>query len=288
MIVMNVGYGLGNQMFQYAFAKALAQKNDDTFIIAKEYYDSENGKREYALDKFVLSDKVKSLNNHRIVKLLYSMALNKKSKFVHAIYRGFDRVFSPLKMIFEEDGRNFTDVEYFKGKINIYSGIFQSCKYFDDIKEEIVSDFVLKDIRQEIQNYGERLHASDSVCIHIRRGDSVEKEDTNICGIDYYSRAIDYIKNKIPQATIYAFSDDIDWVKNNISGVTPIDFTESMFEDLYLMTKCRNFIISNSTFSWWGQYLSDNNDKIVVAPQKWFSYEQTKDDYIYQNYWTVI
>jgi hypothetical protein len=115
--------------------------------------------------------------------------------------------------------------------------------------------------------------------VHIRRGDFLNEKITAYHGVlsaFYFEKAIGLIREKIPSASIYFFSDDIEWVKQNLAvdknSVFVSSFiTRSAIEDFYLMTKCKHNIIANSSFSWWPAWLNNNPDKIVVAPKKWFA-----------------
>ena len=111
--------------------------------------------------------------------------------------------------------------------------------------------------------------------------------------IIYYKKGIQHIIRKIEKPTFYVFSDDISWTKDNLKINHPVKFVdhnngERMYEDMRLMTNCKHHIIANSTFSWWGAWLYQNPEKIVVAPHQWFSTDtyDTKD-LIPQN-WKMI
>lgn len=124
------------------------------------------------------------------------------------------------------------------------------------------------------------------------RGDFLNEnisKDRLICTVDYYIKGIEFIKEKYPNALICFFSDDIDWVKNNIkvkgkalyeSGNDPV------WEKLRLMSSCKHFVISNSTFSWWAQHLAENKEKIVIAPSRWCNDKRPVG--LYEKNWTIL
>ena len=126
---------------------------------------------------------------------------------------------------------------------------------------------------------------SESVSVHIRRGDYLKKDLRpiygDICTVDYYHRALEYVHNKIENPKIFMFSDDMQWVKDNLLEPGMILVNEMSewdgMTDMYLMTQCRHHIIANSSFSWWGAWLGDNPDKIVVAPVRWFNNHSQTD-----------
>ncbi len=104
-----------------------------------------------------------------------------------------------------------------------------------------------------------------------------------ICTKDYYLRAIEYIRKIEPNSKLIFFSDDLEWVKDNFDIPNAIYCSKNLFEhyedwyDMYLMSKCRHNIIANSSFSWWGAWLNQNKEKIIVAPSKWIRYAKTPD-----------
>ena len=110
-----------------------------------------------------------------------------------------------------------------------------------------------------------------------------------MCDLPYFHKAIDIMKNRLNNPVFYLFSDDIDWAKSHLKNeeINFVDEKTKDYEQLRLMYNCKHFIMSNSTFSWWAQYLSENPDKIVIAPAKWMPYDTEKRD-IYQDNWILI
>ncbi|MDD2505652.1 MAG: alpha-1,2-fucosyltransferase, partial [Bacilli bacterium] len=132
---------------------------------------------------------------------------------------------------------------------------------------------------------------SDS--LHVRRGDYVLNSTTNkvhgTCGINYYNKAIDIVTKENPEAVFFVFSDDCDWARNNLKINHEkyfIDFNgkENCHEDIRLMSLCKHNIIANSSFSWWGAWLNNNKNKIVVAPKKWFNVKINTKDLVPENW----
>ncbi len=117
-----------------------------------------------------------------------------------------------------------------------------------------------------------------SVSIHLRRGDYVSDpwafHTMGPLPVKYYYKAIDYMSKKLSDPCFYIFSDDLDWVKDNIKIEAPVSFVEIAngtkdYLELDIMSKCSHNIIANSSFSWWGAFLNQNPDKIVIAPAQW-------------------
>lgn len=156
----------------------------------------------------------------------------------------------------------YYDVIEYKKNIMLL-GYFQSEKYLnrDLILNLFKIDEKSKSIIDDLQI------PKDAISIHVRRGDYVDKQDRHpLCSVDYYNKAIDYFgKNK----EYIILSDDPEWCKNNFKKYRVIE-NQKDYIDLYIMSTCENNIISNSSFSWWGAWLNDNNDKTVIAPSVWF------------------
>lgn len=169
-------------------------------------------------------------------------------------------------------------------------GFFQSEKYFKEYESKIRKLFEISNEDKKFleQKYLYELN-QDTVSIHVRRGNYLERsfyhENQTL---DYYNKAISVFNTN----NFYLiFSDDIEWCKQNFQHLQNKTFVESNldYQDLYLMSMCKNNIIANSTFSWWGAWLNENNNKIV-APSKWFgsglSHYNTKD--LYSDTWIII
>lgn len=261
MIVRYMG-GLGNQLFQYAFGKACEKEYGikvkyDTFSYVRDK------KRVYELGAFNIS-------------------LNSK---LNVIYQLFVNILFYLKVnaakIFVYEKKEFG---YLKPQVNDYAkyfvGHWQSTKYFESVKQELSEEFVLKNVPPNINDlYKSIVENKQSVAVHVRRGDYVGLQGYVLQSMDYYTEAMNLVKQKIQNPVFYCFSDDIEWCKANFDNVSNnIHFIEenSTAEDFMLMRACHGFVISNSTYSWWPAYLSDST--IKIAPFKWFVDEQTNQD----------
>lgn len=160
-------------------------------------------------------------------------------------------------------------------------GYWQSEKYFKDIKTIIRQDFTLKRPQKgQNKKLAGLIGSSESVSIHIRRGDYILDPQVNkvhgTCDLDYYYGAIDKLTKSVHSPSFFIFSDDPKWVQDHICLAYPttyVDFNgpDKAYEDLSLMSQCRHHIIANSTFSWWGAWLNENPDKMVIAPKRWFN-----------------
>jgi hypothetical protein len=161
------------------------------------------------------------------------------------------------------------------------SGYWQSEQYFADFADELRNDFTFrKPLVAENKYLAEEMLGHNSVSIHIRRGDyvSIAKNARffESCSLDYYYKGLAKISERQPDLHVYVFSDDIEWAKQNLDIVYPITFInhnqgENAFEDMRLMSLCKHNIIANSSFSWWGAWLNQTPEKIVIAPERWFA-----------------
>ena len=141
--------------------------------------------------------------------------------------------------------------------------------------KELLEIFKLKDIHSQTKEYQQKIIESESVSLHIRRGDYINHPFLNTCDVEYYKKAVMEILKINKQVHFFIFSDDIHWVKNNLDFINhkTLIVLESDIpdnEEMYLMSQCKYNIIANSSFSWWGAWLNQNSDKKVIAPKKWF------------------
>lgn len=269
MVVVRIIGGLGNQMFQYAYALALKKKGYDVKLdlTSIENYTLHGG---YQLNHYKINLPVASSEE-----LINFIDIKKKDKFFALFNKN---IFKQVK----EHGLNFKE-RLLKVSDNSYiKGYFQSQKYFLDISKDIKETFSLKNFSEYTKKTKELINNDDnSVSLHIRRGDYVSNEIANkvhgTCDLEYYYRAVDFLSKKIDYKNIFIFSDDIKWCKENLNlekynciYVDSINNKLLPHEDIFLMSLCKHNIIANSSFSWWGAWLNTNPDKIVVVPKRWY------------------
>lgn len=275
---------LGNQLFIYALYKELKMMYpNETFVIDNSEINSfgfDNELLNYNIDKdliFINDHKDKQYTKSFIQKvLLYYHSLRTKKMNPRELFE-FEKKHQHFFNFF---GLNFCTNGYIpilslKRKRNFFLGFYQSEKYFQHVKESLLQD--LNPIYQpNVKNkyLYDKMKNTNSVCLTVRRGDYVNHPVHDICNLDYFNRALNLIYDKIKNPIIFAFSDDIEWVKQNITFKGDVYFedgTDTVYEKLRLMSSCKHFILSNSTFSWWACYLSSNDEKIVISPNKWFN-----------------
>ena len=287
MIVVKFNGGLGNQLFQYAFGRALQLKYHDSYAIDIEEFRRSYGHvtRHYSLENFNLPSEVKILPIKESKSLLFF-------KVFHKINRKLNSCLARLFNIYWWRFSQYKDLKIAdtKNRKCYFYGYWQSEKYFNNYKDIIKKELKVKTpVTEECKTYFKAIENSNSVCLHIRRGDFV-KEGAIICSSNYYQRGIDYIVQHTDNPKFFIFTNDNDWVKQNInlpSGSVFVDIADPDYEVLRLMYMCKHFVISNSSFSWWAQYLSDNTNKIVVAPSQW-STVRPNERSMYLNNWIII
>lgn len=232
MIVRLTG-GLGNQMFGYAFGRALSLRRNEPV-----QFHWGRATRDYALEPY-----------------------NAKIELVQ-----------PSGPIYDEPGFAF-DSKALEAPSNTYlRGYWQSPKYFEDYPDMIRQELTLKEpVRLEVMRVARMLQDSNSCFIHVRRGDYLNlgtKEVHGVLDLSYYQAAKAYIRERTDNPQFFVFSDDRDWCGQFMGHPVMDAFTQH--EDLYLMQACRHGIGANSSFSWWANWLADRSDRISIAPKQWF------------------
>lgn len=154
------------------------------------------------------------------------------------------------------------------------NGFWQSPRYFDDISQTIRRDLsITEPLPDSNQKYASLIKQNTAVSIHIRRGDKLDGRSTAV-PLRYYEKAVNHIAERTDDPSFFVFSDDIDWARENLELPHHIEFISENGEktdylDIHLMRCCDHHIIANSTFSWWGAYLNEDDEKIVTVPVPW-------------------
>jgi len=291
MVNVILSGGLGNQMFQYAAAKALTERLQTGLTLDIQTFGrrTEATARQFELDIFNIDYTIKSTLKGKLLIKTYPFIQKHREAFQS--YGLFTDTYAILYQ---------PAFETLKGNITMY-GYFQNKCYFHNIASDIQKDFTFrKPLTGKNEELSEKIKTGNSIAIHIRRGDYLTNKSavSNFvtCDINYYRKAIEYISSQINNPQFYIFSDDADWVKNNINFVNhPVSFINwnsgnESYIDMQMMSICKHNIIANSSFSWWGAWLNRNPDKIVIAPCKWFQEEKKNKllDNFYPKKWIKI
>lgn len=294
MIVVKLIGGLGNQMFQYAAGRALAQQHQTELLLDVSWLNKDT-KGQYTKRFFELE----AFNIHAGIateSLVEKFGINKANKITRTLQRKFPQLFTWLYAA--ESGYGYQPQFGNYGRNTYLEGFWQSELYFKSIRPILLQEFSLKaglpDVLLQLANM---MNMSESVSLHVRRGDYVSNQQINthhgVLDTAYYQKALLELEHSRSLATIYVFSDDIAWCKQHLKLDTKahIHFVEfdkhvAASQELILMSCCRHNIIANSSFSWWGAWLNQNPEKIVIAPQKWF--QSVKNPDIYPQGWIII
>lgn len=291
MVIIQLAGGLGNQMFQYALYLQFQNLHKDVRIDDVAGF-VEDEKRDPALAAFGIT--YEKADPKEIEQMLDASLL-----FWHRVRRKlFGR---KRKSYFEEDKR-------FKPEIftwdDIYlEGYWQTEKYFSGIADQVKAAFDVdrllmgrsgdgheaaesQGVRPQIRDYLQQIGNTQSVSLHIRRGDYLTPENQalfgNICTDAYYKEAMRRMREQYPGCRFFLFSNDKEWAREQLScmDVTVVDLPgASDHAEFALMSKCKHHILANSSFSWWASYLNPNPDKTIFAPPKWLNGWDCQDFY---------
>lgn len=281
MIIVSLFGGLGNQLFQYACGKAVANKLgvelmlDDSIL---KYSNPEKSftQRDFELDVFNIESKIADIKEVR----KYVPNLYATSKYYHQLFR-IKRLFNGRHFFIERSWQRhkyIPAIEKINDNTYLY-GYFQTELFFKPIREEIINSLTMRpgiQLNDRNRIIIQQLEVENSVSIHVRRGDYINSIFTLLEMESYYKKAIEKIIKIIPSAKFYLFSNDKDWLEENFSSLginyEIIDFNsgKQSYLDMILMSKCKHNIIANSSFSWWGAWLNQNSEKIVIAPKNWY------------------
>lgn len=277
MIIVNLKGGLGNQMFQYATAKALSLDLHKKLYIGLDFLkNNQTDSDSFTARKF-------SLNIFNFKKDFFNRSL--PNYYFKSLYHSlFSKNNSPEKSIpthfHYDDFSTLTNLQF----PAFLDGYFQSEDYFLKYRDVILDEFTFQmPIGNENEVLLNEIKRNQSVSVHVRRGDYAYKPSIaavhGTCSATYYENGVTFFDNKLSAPVFYIFSDDSSWVEQNlltrfsahkvilVNGNQGVD----SWKDMFLMSNCRHHIIANSTFSWWGAWLNREPQKLVVAPREWFA-----------------
>ena len=288
MNIIRMTGGLGNQMFQYALYLKLKSMGREVKLDDISEYHMENS-RPIMLWAF-------GIDYPKADKQEINALTDGDMDFLSRIRR---KVFGRKSLEYHEKDNNF-DEQVLRKDPAYLTGYFQSEKYFESVKAQVREAFhftekIWQEISGEqeeiIKGYKKQIENTQSVAVHIRRGDYLQVSEVygGICTEEYYRKAIALMKEKFPKTVFYIFSNDTDWAaewahkystEENPFVVIKGTTEETGYLDLLLMSRCKHYIIANSSFSWWGAWLGCSPDKCVVAPSVWLNGKECRDIYI--------
>jgi hypothetical protein len=286
MIGVYLTGGLGNQLFNYAVGRKLAIEHNTSLCLYIGGY-LKSWSRRYQLNTYNIK-----------AREVY------QKKSIEELVKVYDHRFALNQDIIQK--RNNI----------VLVGDWQSPKYFEDIREILIKDISLKKNKYwGNRTISDTIKSKNSVCIHVRRGDYITRNRTNanygnICTLDYYNLAVQYLNQRLINPYYFVFSDDPDWVKKNVKldcnyivveenksrkhsktennyflrnsmALFKYLWQEKSVNDFELMRYCNHFIIANSTFSWWAAWIAENSDKIICCPSKWTNMDTPEESRFY-------
>lgn len=287
MIITHIIGGLGNQMYQYAMGRRLAELNSTILKLDVTSFESYQLHR-YALSHFNIQEHFATIEEIYAFKRIMCFKQSKtlasikcKLGFFPASSKSF--FLSPCRI---KEKPFYYEPEILNVRGNIYlEGYWASYQYYEPVRDLLLKEFSVKyPLNSHNLGISKRISATRSVSLHIRRGDKANDPKTNkvhgLCSVEYYRKAMNYFREHFSDVHFYVFSDDIIWAKDNFSdktgSITIVSHndTSTAYEDLRLMALCEHNIIANSSFSIWGAFLNQNPQKIVIAPKRFVTVEE--------------
>ena len=270
--------GLGNQMFQYAAAKACSLRLHTDLVIDLSFCELHRNKswcRSYELDIFDLktiarNKSFKGRTMCRLKEMFEKLSWNQEKLLIFGLFADtcsfvYDCRFEQLK----------------NGAMLL--GYFQNETYFKEYFKEIRQDFTfIHPLNEQNKIIANNILSCQSVSLHIRRGDYLSDKGAaqtfaNL-SLDYYRSAMEYMSRRVENPCFFVFTDDIDWAKAQFHDPSicfvDINKGKDSYNDMRLMSLCKHNIIANSSFSWWGAYLNSHSEKIVIAPENWYQNQE--------------
>ncbi|KZK42258.1 Alpha-12-fucosyltransferase [Lactococcus cremoris] len=302
MIYVEIRGNLGNQLFIYATAKKIQKLTGQKIQLNTTTLNKYFPNYKFGLSEFIMEDpdcfiesykKLPWFTNEYLLPIkIFKKILNKTPKINKILSDFFFKAFEK-KGYFIWRGETFKKFSLGNHKNYYLSGFWQSEEYFYDIRDELLEIITpINSIREcnfELLNL---IRNSESICVSIRRGDYVDNPKIsaiyNVCDINYFIESVNEIKKNVVNVKVICFSDDVEWVKKNIKFDCETHYEtygNSLSEKVQLMSSCKHFVLSNSSFSWWTEFLSIRGG-ITIAPKNWYADEREAD--IYRKNWIYL
>ena len=294
MVITRLWGGLGNQMFQYATGRALAQRSgvplqlDIYDLVDKSpapdfaHRDCDLGLLMAPLDFASLADLGQALE--RPVNPLARVALRyRRERKRRNSFKEVDQQFLP-------------ELVSARSKHAYLAGHWQDERYFREAREVILKDFTMRG--DYASDFAGPISESQSVCLHVRRTDSITHANPlrllKLCGEDFYRQALDRIAEKHNDFRVFGFSDDVEWCAEHLKLQYPVTWIpesesgEKGGQHFWLMRLCKHYIIPNSTFSWWAAWLGEDPGKMVICPKHWYNDPSRQSEGLLPEDWHLI
>ena len=271
-VIARLAGGLGNQLFMYAFNKALAERNCVPLLLDVEggFRHDRHYRRTHLLHSLLPDERpagrwpVRDFPLGKRIRKLDRL-INRKRPLAERYY-----VEEP-DLSFHPEIRNLRITHQ-----TVFNGYWQAPQYFDDMQPPMRSR-----IRFDPELIGPLAYdlahieaaGENAVCLAIRRYEEVPRPKHHILQLDYFEQAMAEIEKRVQNPHYFVFAQAMDWAREHIRSPHPVTFAtardahEGVIQDLYLMTRCRHFILSNSSLHWWAAWLNAETDKIVICPR---------------------
>ena len=265
-VLMRLQGRLGNQLFQLAYALSISQRFKGK-ILLDDYLPTRSGFGRCLFEELSVFN--------------YFQYCSKLRSFSSRVQHNptFRKIFKPSKLFVESE--KIEELYYHKRELILvhpyysFTGFFQATCFFPE-KHILLKAFSL---RRELicEPLLKLLHLAEKkecLAVSIRRGDFLEAAGSSMgaCSNDYYLNAIALVQNKRDIDCIFVFSDDIGYCRELLASIDcQVIYVEGFTptKSLYLMSQCKHFVVANSTFSWWGAWLSEYKNRLVIAPDPW-------------------
>jgi Glycosyl transferase family 11 len=273
VIVVRLQGRLGNQMFGYAIGRSLAERHGAELVLDTSW--TEQGTTVYELGIYDLGvracpvwEVARVPNASRTIRALQRLRPSGR-RFLHVVAERSHDVFEPQVLTAPDD--------------TYLVGFWQFEEYFAAHEELIREAFAFPPLSPASERVAEKIQETVAVGVHVRRGDYSHNELLGVLDAAYYERAADTIAEQVGDLRLFVFSDDPAWCAAELRFRHPATIVDRPlepdrhWEDLALMTLCRHHVIANSSYGWWGAWLSASPSKVVIAPKRWFRRETAGD-----------
>ena len=289
MIIIKLHGGLGNQLFQYAFAKALAKRLNTNFCLDISFFEHQNPValllRNYALNFFAATMPIATKADIQAVCGSFSGWYVSPNLTDTRLRKQLSRAIGLPHYVAEP---HFEYADLLPKNNAYYEGYWQSERYFKTIESELRADLQFREPLEPAANaWLKQIQNSNSVCLHVRRGDYLALSNYVVLAPNYYQKAVQLLQNQTESPAIFVFSDDLAWCHQNLRFAVPTVFIPNFVNlrsEFELMCRCQHHITANSSLSWWAAWLNPNPEKMVIAPETWFNDGRNSTDLLPANW----
>jgi hypothetical protein len=283
-VIARLAGGLGNQLFMYAFNKAMAERNKVPLKLDVRggFIKDPTYQRTHLLDHILESALPASPWESRLFPLGKTFRrLDRKLNALLPLERRY--YIQERSMSFDPEIKNLKIV-----RPTVFNGYWQAPQYFDDLSPDMASLLQFpQSLTAPLNEELGKIRSENTVCLAIRRYEEVPRPRHHILQLDYFMKAMARIEEMADKPHYFVFAQNMEWARNNIKSRHPVTFARDKdlhtgaIQDLYLMTQCRHYILSNSSLHWWAAWLNPAPDKIVIAPEKgWPNSDMLPSDWI--------